>query len=482
MKKILLLALMVLASMGFAADKFQVVGRNYFGSTFEPRFYIKNVSGRTVNGFKIYAYYAALDYSVEPELDGSYEIKDDPAKKDYKHDLEGRVHKVRLIFDNTVLKNGEEYHPNTDNRFFVIRTKAGQKKTTTWHEFPESRTSMKNIVIEDLNGNILYGEHPDMNKKRVAMLNSLISCPSGNAYDGVIHIDAENTRSDSKFDKGDKHPIGVVVNNGDVNFYYCAESYSKLPGAKFNYAVISLDDACPVNSYRVKRHHDADDSKPNNYTNGIDWANSFGKDVDLYFCFVPAASNAQVDYPVDKKYGLFANYESDNIIFSRLKVDDEDWSNGNSWWYSTAAEKYKSDIKKIMDGSDNTYYRLVKWENASAAKAVAKNVVVSAEQSSNVNVPAAAKPVATAAAKPVAIAAAIKGLTREALSVELKTAGDVEVSLVGINGKVFAKFSAQNLQRGINNINWNSTNVPAGHYIVSVKHNGMISGKNVLLK
>lgn len=78
--------------------------------------------------------------------------------------------------------------------------------------------------------------------------------------------------------------------------------------------------------------------------------------------------------------------------------------------------------------------------------------------------------------------ATIKGFNRSTVSVELQSAGNVEVSVIDMKGSTVAKISAKNLQADFHNLNWNSTNVPSGHYLISVKHNGTFSGKSVILK
>ena len=68
------------------------------------------------------------------------------------------------------------------------------------------------------------------------------------------------------------------------------------------------------------------------------------------------------------------------------------------------------------------------------------------------------------------------------MAVELKSAGDVKVSIVGVNGAVIANISEKNLQAGSHQIKWNAGMVPSGRYIVKIEQNGMVNAKNVILK
>ena len=122
-------------------------------------------------------------------------------------------------------------------------------------------------------------------------------------------------------------------------------------------------------------------------------------------------------------------------------------------------------MKNIMNGEDNTTYHVVKWTGA--ANDLKKSSVVD-------------ESMPLVAAAPTA--PAIKGLNRVAIAVELKSAGDVKVSVVGINGAVLANVTEKNLQPGDHQIKWNSGMVPSGRYIVKIEQNGMVNAKNVILK
>ena len=50
------------------------------------------------------------------------------------------------------------------------------------------------------------------------------------------------------------------------------------------------------------------------------------------------------------------------------------------------------------------------------------------------------------------------------------------------DGAVVATLVSENARPGYNSLKWNSENVPSGRYMVTIEHNGSISGKNVVLK
>ncbi len=86
----------------------------------------------------------------------------------------------------------------------------------------------------------------------------------------------------------------------------------------------------------------------------------------------------------------------------------------------------------------------------------------------------------TAAAKPST--ASLMGLSRSAVSFSLKTAGTAIVTIMSADGEQVATLRAENAPRGVNSVKWNADNVPSGRYMVTIEHNGSVSGKFAVLK
>lgn len=334
----------------------------------------------------------------------------------------------------------------------------------------------------------------------------------------TIRLDTEDSDGRTKVYGPDSYAPGIVrdgKSGSGVTFTYCVLNVGSMPAASFDYAVLKLSEFCPMGGYAYARRHDTEDDGTNNHYSGDIYPNEVGSNAILEYCFAGKSSNTP-KYPFNKNYGVFANPSPaiSNVIQYHVYLDDEDdqyvhvvdrnckdvmdpvlrdfrpvctnitkKANGNAWyWYNRSWENIyhrdpvylsddiKNSIKKIMYGDENTTYYFVRWNGTTLKKSVAasESVVASAAE-----IPA---PLATN------IAANIKSVTRENIGVELQTAGDVEISVVGFNGRTFASFTAKNLQPGFNSINWNSTSVPNGHYIVSVKQNGLTRGINVKLK
>ncbi len=78
--------------------------------------------------------------------------------------------------------------------------------------------------------------------------------------------------------------------------------------------------------------------------------------------------------------------------------------------------------------------------------------------------------------------AKLKGFSRNAISFDLKSAGTATVTVMNTDGAVVATVVAENAQPGFNSVSWNGEKVPSGRYMVSIEHNGSVSGKNAVLK
>ena len=286
-----------------------------------------------------------------------------------------------------------------------------------------------------------------------------------------IFIDTENSNDHSGPRYGEFTPskAGVTFRNGGVEFKFCTGDEVNLPQTRFDYAVLSLENECPAGAYRFGRHHDTQDGGRNSYTGHIG-VNGVGSNVTLYFCYVPKNVNAQARWPFHWTNGVFAKFDRGYASRYELYIDDEDSNNRNSWpGLASLPQNIRNGIATIMSGSSNTTYHVTHWVSHTNY-----NLFKSA-----VETPASSENPLVAA---VPFAPAVKGLSRSIVSVELKSAGDVKVSVVGVNGAVFANVTEKNLQPGEHQIKWNSGMVPSGRYIVKIEQNGMVNAKNVILK
>ena len=489
MKK-LLLPILVGASMSFAANGVFVKGveNDYTCNRYSPDFRISNDRDEPINGFKIYAYFSTNDVNAKPFLASYAKNMHSPMdmKKLTNHvwrvviDYTNKVIPARGVFPGALDANAE---PSIYSKYFSVSS----ANEDCLDPYPQAM-QMKDIVIESASGQVLAGKHPDY-KSRVGVLGYYVDgCPDGKQSLTYIALDAEDNNNKSRVVSGPKPKRLLVSDDGDVQFFICPALVRVLPRTTYDYMVLKLDENCPDGTYPVRRHHDAEDSNTKNYNVGSIWPNKVvkKKDVDLEFCFVPKTSNHNTKFPFGTKYSVFANpttsidqeyiHHIDDVLHSEIFIDDEDHNNENSWFYYGLDENKNADkiiinrIRNIMSGTNNTTYHVIQWNTANY---VAKTAEVA--QTGNIAVENS-----LVAAAP--LAPAVKGLNRNVVAVELKSAGDVKVSIVGVNGAVIANVSEKNLQAGVHQIKWNAGMAPSGRYVVKVEQNGMVNAKSVILK
>jgi hypothetical protein len=74
------------------------------------------------------------------------------------------------------------------------------------------------------------------------------------------------------------------------------------------------------------------------------------------------------------------------------------------------------------------------------------------------------------------------GANRDEINFVSTTAGDFDISIMKPDGSTVRSFTVTRSVSGSGTVNWNSSGVPNGMYIISVRHNGKTSGKVVILK
>ena len=484
MKKMLSLVLAA-ASMSFALT---VIGSpdnqtSSDGGVFAPQFRFSTGRSLGVDGFKAYVYFSNDRANEMPVLIKEAHAYAQAAKKIELQKVSSHVYRVMMDFSNTSIPANSIFPPSPTVFFRAMITDA----SATTHALRPYiwGKNFRNIVVESLDGEILDGgPHPNLHSRVGVLAKNASTCKSGGIYfnttvplpDVMFSIESESDDCASRI-IGPK-PNGISVSSNRVFFQYCIFEYDELPRVSYDYAVLRLDDQCPVGSYPFRRTHDTEDDWGQNFVYGPVWPNSVGSNADFEYCFVPKDPTSTKVYPFDMTYtndyntSVFANVNKTGLAQSTLYVDDEDSNNDNSWYYyglskNKANEKAIIDrMQNIMSGSKNTTYHIVTRVNPNAAK--------SAEVADN--------SVSSAYVAAVPLAPAIKGLNRSVVSVELKSAGDAKISVVNVNGAQIANVVEKNLQPGVHQVKWNSGMVPSGRDIVKVEQNGMVNAKNVILK
>lgn len=205
--------------------------------------------------------------------------------------------------------------------------------------------------------------NPTLQANKIAVLKKDLGFTCNEEFS--FRLDLEDDENGSKIVSGDPNPPGIEVGKGGISFTYCVlnleDFNNQIPRVHYDYIVLRMDQDCPLGTFAFNRHHDTEDSNNHNTSEGSLGPNIVTKNATLEYCFVPADENSSLEYPFNEHYGVFANYSSLNIVHSKIKLDDEDSNNANSWnWYDTPSD-IQERIKIIMNGSSNTIYYVVKW-------------------------------------------------------------------------------------------------------------------------
>lgn len=77
---------------------------------------------------------------------------------------------------------------------------------------------------------------------------------------------------------------------------------------------------------------------------------------------------------------------------------------------------------------------------------------------------------------------ALRAFDRKAISFALKAPGTAVVTVFNADGEQVASLRLDNAVAGMNSVNWNGSNMPNGRYVISIDHNGSVSGASAFLK
>lgn len=76
---------------------------------------------------------------------------------------------------------------------------------------------------------------------------------------------------------------------------------------------------------------------------------------------VRAEKNARLDRNVTFLRLCVVGRRFVESVHSKIKVDDEDDNDANSWKWYNASEEVRTRIQNIVSGGSNTIYHVVRW-------------------------------------------------------------------------------------------------------------------------
>jgi flagellar hook assembly protein FlgD len=87
--------------------------------------------------------------------------------------------------------------------------------------------------------------------------------------------------------------------------------------------------------------------------------------------------------------------------------------------------------------------------------------------------------------KPTAVRAgdaSLRLFNRKAISFTLKSTGRATITILNAEGEQVKTLNLDNAMAGVNTLAWDGSKLPSGRYVISIDHNGSVSGMNAVLK
>ena len=198
-----------------------------------------------------------------------------------------------------------------------------------------------------------------------------------------------------------------------------------------------------------------------------------------------------IDYSKEKLRGLknkplevtfVSGGETYSATLRRTQITVKDLEGDKvSAWYNNKAELNAQEIETYASAAENSKQLVAVLDNGSLVKSE-KNVAKKSLNGIYVDRADEFAPKTVSQNLSKASSAELKGISRAAVSFELKSAGKAVVSVMNAVCVVISKLLSENAKPGFNSLKWNSENVPSGRYMVTIEHNGSVSGKNAVLK
>ena len=207
----------------------------------------------------------------------------------------------------------------------------------------------------------------------------------------------------------------------------------------------------------------------------VDGVSLKGQDIE----FSKAKLRGLVNKPLEITYTSNGETYSAVIRRAQITVKDLDGKAVKSWYgdkdrvnvqeletYASATENEKQLVAVLNFGT------LIKKDVAVASSNVNGIYVEKAKST-----PKISKPTAVRSGD-----ASLRLFNRKSIWFTLKSPGRATVTILNADGEQVTKLSLDNAMAGVNTLAWDGSQLPSGRYVISIDHNGSISGANAVLK
>ena len=207
----------------------------------------------------------------------------------------------------------------------------------------------------------------------------------------------------------------------------------------------------------------------------VDGVSLKGQDIE----FSKAQLRGQVNKPLEITYT--SNGETYSTVIRRAQITVKDLDNkAVKSWYGDKERVNVQELETFASATENdkklvavlSRGNLIKNDVSVASASVNGIYVEKAKET-----PKISKPTAVRTGD-----ASLQFFNRKAISFTLKSTGRVTVTIMNADGEQVAVLNHDNAVAGVNTLAWNGSQLPCGRYVISIDHNGSVSGMNAVLK
>ena len=207
----------------------------------------------------------------------------------------------------------------------------------------------------------------------------------------------------------------------------------------------------------------------------VDGVSLKGQDIE----FSKAKLRGQVNKPLEITYT--SNGETYSTVIRRAQITVKDLDNkAVKSWYGDKERVNVQELETFASATENdkklvavlSRGNLIKNDVSVASASVNGIYVEKAKET-----PKISKPTAVRTGD-----ASLQFFNRKAISFSLKSTGRVTVTIMNADGEQVAVLNHDNAVAGVNTLAWNGSQLPCGRYVISIDHNGSVSGMNAVLK
>ena len=207
----------------------------------------------------------------------------------------------------------------------------------------------------------------------------------------------------------------------------------------------------------------------------VDGVSLKGQDIE----FSKAKLRGQVNKPLEITY--ISNGETYSAVVRRAQITVKDLDNkAVKNWYGNKERVNVQELETFASATENekqlvavlSHGNLIK-KDASVASASVNGIYVEKAKEA----PKFSKPTAVRTGD-----ASLRLFNRKAISFTLKSTGRATVTIMNADGEQVATLNLDNAMAGVNTLAWDGSQLPCGRYVISIDHNGSVSGTNAVLK